>query len=444
MSVVDSTKLSKSMVTLIPAILISLTPISVNLRQGESQQFAATVSGTTNQAVNWSLNPAVGTLSTSGRYTAPATLPTAQTVTVTAQSAADPNRLAMGVVSLQTTPVVNQWSMGYWSPALPLAAIQWTGLTHIIHCAVLVKPDGTLDLSGISADAATLVAAAHAHNVKALVLLGQPGLLGHTTNLDQAITNQLSTLVASIMTVVNTYGYDGVDIDWEPFVAATSGAHMKSLAAALRTALGSKFLTAAIGGYNSISYWGANHSSFDRLNVMTYNMIEPSYEYLWFNSALYNQDPDYGSLALAITDYTTVGVPAAKLGLGLAFYGWKFTGGVLASDPSQGISGPRQARVKGQEPTQAEMSYKDIVPLITQDNYHWDPLAVVPYINHLCSTPQDYWYITYDDPQSIEAKVRYIVAQNLGGWIIWGLWDDYLPGDPHPHPLLDAVAAASR
>jgi len=62
---------------------------------------------------------------------------------------------------------------------------------------------------------------------------------------DQAIVNHLSTLVTSIMTVINTYGYDGVDIDWEPddgFVAnPTSGANMIAFAQALRAASGVRF-----------------------------------------------------------------------------------------------------------------------------------------------------------------------------------------------------------
>jgi hypothetical protein len=51
--------------------------------------------------------------------------------------------------------------------------------------------------------------------------------------------------------------------------------------------------------------------------------------------------------------------------------------------------------------------------------------------------------LTYDNPQSIAAKVQYIVAQELGGWIIWNLASDYMAGDPHPHPLLDAVQTGS-
>ncbi|MGD0778008.1 MAG: putative Ig domain-containing protein, partial [Candidatus Solibacter sp.] len=124
---------------------------------------------------------------------------------------------------------------------------------------------------------------------------------------------------------------------------------------------------------------------------------------------------------------------------GFSFFGAKYSGGVLASDPTQGINGPRQ--IWSSEPSYSNLDYKVILPLITPLNYTWDSVALVPYINHIGAAPSDYWYITYDNPQSIQTKVQYVIASNLGGWIIWALDEDYLPGVPHPHPLLDAVQA---
>jgi hypothetical protein len=80
--------------------------------------------------------------------------------------------------------------------------------------------------------------------------------------------------------------------------------------------------------------------------------------------------------------------------------------------------------------------------MITAQDYYWDPSAVVPYLSNP-GIPSTAWYLTYDNPQSIQAKVQYAIARNLGGWIIWHLGMDYIAGSPHPHPLLDAVQAAS-
>jgi parallel beta-helix repeat protein len=65
-----------------------------------TQQFAATVLGTSNPAVTWSINPPLGTISPAGLYTAPSSILTSQTVTVTAQSVADATKSAAAVITL--------------------------------------------------------------------------------------------------------------------------------------------------------------------------------------------------------------------------------------------------------------------------------------------------------------------------------------------------------
>jgi hypothetical protein len=77
----------------------------ISLGQSQSQQFTATVTGTSNTAVNWSISPVVGTVSGSGLYSAPASIAAAQSVTVKATSVADASKSASAVVNL-TPPVV--------------------------------------------------------------------------------------------------------------------------------------------------------------------------------------------------------------------------------------------------------------------------------------------------------------------------------------------------
>ncbi|MCL4402746.1 MAG: malectin domain-containing carbohydrate-binding protein, partial [Acidobacteria bacterium] len=81
-------------------VTISLNPAQVSLMAGKTQQFTATVGGTTNTAVTWSAT--AGTVSSTGLYTAPATVTQAATATVTATSVADAARTASATVSLQT------------------------------------------------------------------------------------------------------------------------------------------------------------------------------------------------------------------------------------------------------------------------------------------------------------------------------------------------------
>lgn len=83
-----------------PPISVSLTPPNVSLTVNQTQQFTATVTNTSNMGVVWTISPSVGSISTSGFYTAPAAIATAQNVTVTATSAADSSKFATASVSL--------------------------------------------------------------------------------------------------------------------------------------------------------------------------------------------------------------------------------------------------------------------------------------------------------------------------------------------------------
>ena len=68
---------------------VSVTPGTVTVPFGGAQQFSAAINGTSTSAVNWSLNPGIGTISTTGAYTAPVPMSDQRTVTVTATSQAN-------------------------------------------------------------------------------------------------------------------------------------------------------------------------------------------------------------------------------------------------------------------------------------------------------------------------------------------------------------------
>ena len=79
---------------------VVLAPGNVTLTISQNQPFTATVTGTPNTAVKWTLGSALGTISRSGMYTAPASIPSALTVEVTATSVADPSESASASVAL--------------------------------------------------------------------------------------------------------------------------------------------------------------------------------------------------------------------------------------------------------------------------------------------------------------------------------------------------------
>ena len=97
-----------------PSIAVAVTPTTANIRAGSAYAFSVSVSGTTNTAVTWSVNTTpggsaiLGTINSSGNYTAPTTLPSPNNVTVTATSAADTSKSASSAVTLQNpTPTLS-------------------------------------------------------------------------------------------------------------------------------------------------------------------------------------------------------------------------------------------------------------------------------------------------------------------------------------------------
>jgi hypothetical protein len=105
----DSTKSASAAVTVTAAqvpVAISISPTAASVVAAKTQQFAATVTGTTNMAVSWQVNsvtggdPTHGTISISGLYTAPSAVPSPATVTVTAIAQADSTKSAAAAVTI--------------------------------------------------------------------------------------------------------------------------------------------------------------------------------------------------------------------------------------------------------------------------------------------------------------------------------------------------------
>ena len=105
----DTTRSGSAQVTITqsPPVSVTVNPPSASVAaSGGSQTFAATVTNTSNTAVNWSVNgmaggdSTVGTISAFGVYTAPTAVPNPATVTVTATSARDATKSATAQVTV--------------------------------------------------------------------------------------------------------------------------------------------------------------------------------------------------------------------------------------------------------------------------------------------------------------------------------------------------------
>jgi hypothetical protein len=103
-SVADPTKSASANVTIVPTVAVTLNPANVSVTVGSMQQFAASVAGTSNTLVTWTVSgtgcsgAACGTIDNNRLYTAPMGVPYPNTVTVTATSAADSTKSASAAI----------------------------------------------------------------------------------------------------------------------------------------------------------------------------------------------------------------------------------------------------------------------------------------------------------------------------------------------------------
>jgi hypothetical protein len=88
-----------------PVIRISISPGTATPEVTETQQFTATVSGSTNKAVIWSIASGPGTIDSTGLYQAPLSYPTgADTATIRAVAKADTTASAVATVIIRIPP----------------------------------------------------------------------------------------------------------------------------------------------------------------------------------------------------------------------------------------------------------------------------------------------------------------------------------------------------
>ena len=142
----DSTKSASATITLMPPTNVGVSPSTVSLGAGQSAQFSATVGGVSSTAVSWTLSPSVGTV-TNGNYTAPSSITSNQTVTLTAASTANPTQTAQATISLTTAQVTASVSPA--SVALNASQTQQftaTGLGTTQNWSV--SPSGVGSISG--------------------------------------------------------------------------------------------------------------------------------------------------------------------------------------------------------------------------------------------------------------------------------------------------------
>lgn len=210
---------------------------------------------------------------------------------------------------------------------------------------------------------------------------------------------------------VTEFGLDGIDIDWEYPTSDAAGISSSPddthnytlLMRELRQVLGpTRLLTLASSAYGEYIDFKAVEPYVDFVNIMAYDMSNPPHHH-----AALRRSPMTGGTCgeESVARHIASGIPAAKLVLGIPFYG---RGG---KDPG---------------------GFCDYKKLITLKGYTplWDADANAPYLAD--STGRMVY--SYETPRSIDCKCRFVRQHGLLGAMYW----DY-DGDDSRGTLRKAV-----
>ena len=285
------------------------------------------------------------------------------------------------------------------------------------------------------------VTALRKQNPNLLVLLSVGGWSGSKYFSDVAATSRARKRFSkSCLQIVGKYGLDGLDIDWEyPVTGGKPTDHKRRsdrenfvlLLRHVRSDLDEFghgrhiLLTVASTGYrNHLDDLALKEMSevLDWFNLMGYdfNEMQPKLTahhsglFGWSGSNLDSKAAKYANSDAAVQWYLDRGVPPGKILLGVPFYGQVWA---KVLDQNDGLYQPYERR-PGEDGT---LSYREIeesyVPRYTR---HWDDQAKVPWLYNAKTEIM----ISYEDPESIAVKAKYVIQKGLGGMMFWDLGQD--------------------
>lgn len=242
--------------------------------------------------------------------------------------------------------------------------------------------------------------------------------------------------IDSVADFITRYNLDGLDIDWEyPGMAGAAGNVFRPddkqnytlLLKQLRERFNRMqkplhrhlYITIAAGASSEFlehTEMSKVQKYVDTVNLMAYDYYEPGDDKLTGNHAplfVDPADPKGISADKSVKEFEAAGVPAEKIVLGVPFYGHVW-GHVGATDNGLFQSG---------EPVpNAYANYDALSTTMLSQGYkrYWDAKASAPYLYN----PHTQIFVSYEDPESLALKCKYVIDHKLGGIMFWEYGSD--------------------
>ncbi|KAI7894397.1 glycoside hydrolase [Mucor mucedo] len=339
--------------------------------------------------------------------------------------------------------------------------IKWDQMDHIAYAFAEPNESGELK-SYTDSNLESLVTEAHKNKVGVSISVG--GWSGSKYfSLLVSSDSKIKILVNNIMSMVEKFDLDGVNLDWEypndPNGVSCNIKNPKDTAnylvfvTALRKALDDKYtnvhklLTLAVGTnpFNDEkqtpiksleSGWA---KAVDSFYLMTYDISGSWMKQAGPNAPLNKAGSEKydSSVVQSVQAWKSAGIPSKQLVVGIPFYGASLKTSrainsasglyVKLASPSA-IKGDQYDELSADACSGAKKSYsgsfqwRSIVSAGILDNKngwknYWDKVSTTPY----AFLAKEKKFLSFDDPKSLKTKVDYINQQNLGGAMIWSL-----------------------
>jgi len=301
------------------------------------------------------------------------------------------------------------------------SSLKFSVISHVFYAFARIGPDGLICLSDEYADTqievdgvngclrsfAALKKLKDCSHLKVIISVGGGEKGSEPFKHIASDPSSRQRFANSARALVDEYGLDGLDIDWEHPSNSHEGSDYVQLLAVLRTVFPAAryLLTSALPA----GQWALQHinlsqaaTHLDYINLMAYDFSGTWTSRSGHHSQLYSPQGSETPCGHTGIDYMLQqGVPPSKLLLGIPAYGRSFLG---ANSPGQ----PYHS-VGGEEGT---FEYRDLPRPGTVEQV--DPHACAAFC-----VGGDGGFVTYDNPATVLQKAGYVKARGLGGLFYW-------------------------
>lgn len=283
----------------------------------------------------------------------------------------------------------------------------------------------------------------------------------------KAVRNRPSTLIANMMRFVQRHQYDGVDIDWEPPVAADT-AYMRIFFSLLADSVHSynqyafptRPMIISAYWFSLYGFWASVQNYIDRMNFGNYDWANGNYwGFIPSNSPAYSTEIQVGtssylpSSARLARIVDSLSIPRSKVGLGMALGGgWMWRGGTYPD--GQGVNSLNKLWTGSPSATNAptranttEWAYEYLKRTFldnTPANIQYDTPTKTPfYVSDNSGSATD-TLIAYEDTTTVQWHIKVAKDSSFGGLMLWyetgqHLSATYFPSATDRNPFMTAV-----